>query len=164
MARPVKQVSEKHIEVAQLKQLGYTNDQIASTTGYSLAHIKSILANPEVKKFAASGESEIPSAATVEQVLDRAKLKAILLLENIINDSSELGDHAPTLKQRYDAATSILEMAGHGKNVKIEHSHRHILSSQDFERVRNRALNGPVAEAIEVTATPVEALPEIDGL
>ena len=165
MPKPIKKVSKKHLEVAQLKELGYTHAEIASATGYSTHHIKSILANPDLKAVAKgeSGPTVAPVEPTksVDDVIRRAAIKAILLLEQVMNDSSELGDTAPTLKQRIDAAVEILGMAGHGKSVKVNHSHTHLLRPSDFDEIRRRGLGGS-ENAIEVKATPVavEALPE----
>lgn len=165
MARPIKKITEAHIEVAQLKQLGNTVAQIKEKTGFSEDHIKSILCTPKIKEFMAgyaNSASIIERAGTVEDVLKRVTMKSILLLEKIIDDDASLGDTTPTVKQRLDAAIEVLGMAGYGKSVKVDHKHTHLLQGSDFDEIRRRSLGGN-DRAIEVEATPIEALPELPG-
>lgn len=154
MGRTVKEVTSEHRRVAYLKSQGATYGEIAEETGYSESHIKAILRNPEIKELVQSEriwDDKTKQEESVEKVIARASLNAIHLLEQIVKDSETLGDHAPTTKQRMDAAREILEMAGYAGRQRVDHTHRHVLQPADFKEIRERAERPQI---IDVEATP----------
>jgi lambda repressor-like predicted transcriptional regulator len=155
MARPIKELNHKHRRVAQLRAQGLTHPEIAEQTGFSPSHVKTILATPEVKDMVTAEsirDSALKTMKTVEEVLDRAKVSAILLLEQVINDSDLLGDNAPTTKQRLDAAIELLGIAGYSKTQRVDHQHSHLLQHTDLAEIRSRAMLPPMVHVIDVEA------------
>lgn len=158
MSDPIKDIKPEHRECARLKAQGLTHRQIAEKTGYSHGHIKNILRNPHLSEVVRK-ETIINSATgavkDVQEVLDRAKLKAVLLLEQIVDDSDTLGEMSPGIKQRMDAAIEILGMVGiSSKNTKVDHEHKHILKYSDVERIRERARDLNIIDVKAVAVSP----------
>lgn len=156
MARAIKEITSAHRKVATLRAQGVAHREIAAKTGFSVSHVKTILLTPEVRDLvAAEGirDSRLKTDKSVQEVVDRASLSAIQLLEQIINDSDLLGDNAPTTKQRIDAAIEMLGIAGYGKSQKVDHTHSHILQPADLLEIRTRARLLPSAEVIDIEAS-----------
>lgn len=156
MARPIKEINNNHRKVAALRAQGMAHREIAAQTGFSATHVKTILATPEVRDLVAAEsiqDSRLRTDKSIQEVIDRASLRAIQLLEQVINDSDLLGDNAPTTKQRLDAAIEVLGIAGYGKSQKVDHTHSHILQPADLAEIRQRARLLPVAEVIDVDAS-----------
>lgn len=156
MGRTVKELTQEHRNIAYLRAQGATHNAIAEQTGYSAAHVKVVLRNPQVAELVDNerlNDTLTGNDKTVREVVDRAKLKAILLLEQVVTDSPTLKDHSPTMKQRVDAAIEILGMAGHSsKHIKVDHEHTHVLRPADMDLIATRAALLPPIEvkAIEI--------------
>ena len=156
MARAIKEITADHRKVAALRAQGLAHREIAAKTGFSIGHVKTILLTPEIRDLVAVEtirDSNLQTDKSVKEVIDRASLKAIQLLEQVIVDSDLLGDNAPTTKQRIDAAIEMLGIAGYGKSQKVDHTHSHILQPADLIEIRQRARLLPAAEVIDVEAS-----------
>lgn len=152
MARSVKEITNEHRNVAYLKTLRKTNKEIAEETGFSESHVKNILRNPEIQELVKSETltNEVTGMEKgVGEVISRATLKAVVLLERIIDDSPTLGHQAATLKQRMEAALEVIKIAGLSTN-NSNVVHTHILKPSDMEDIRSRAVMYKPQEVIDV--------------
>lgn len=158
------EIPSKYREMAYLRSLGLTQQEISEKVGYSLTQTKKILRRPEIVELVKNEEltnSATNSTKSVQEVLDRAKLKAVLLLEQIVTDSDTLGDHHPSLRNRFDAAVEILGMVGiSSKNIKVGHTHTHILQPSDMDLIRAKPTE---CEVIDVEPEGVKAIEHKDS-
>lgn len=165
MGRTIKNINNDHRRVAYLRAQGKSHAEIAEETGFSEGHVKTILRNKEIQKLVedeSTYNSTTRSAKSVEEVVKRASLSAVNLLEQIINDSPTLGDHAPSMKNRFDAAAKILAIAGYSDKVQVNHNHTHALQGDMFARIQQRARELREDSVVEVEATPINEVKEIE--
>ena len=165
MGRTIKEVTSEHRRVAYLRSQGKTHKQIAEETGFSEPHVKTILRNDEIKALVESEttKNEITGQdKAVEEVLNRSKLKAVQLLEQVITDSDTLGDYSPSLKNRIEAAIEILGMCGiSSKHSKLDVEHKHVVQPALMEKIIQRASDNNIIEVeAECLSGSIETIPD----
>jgi len=146
----VKDLNERHHEIARLVVLGYKNNEIATMLHLNYAFVSSVRNAPQVKEQisfmrAARDKDTVDIAKQIKEALP----ECIRYLSETIPDP-EVSDHI-----RSKNAFGLLAIGGHTatKNVNIKGVHA-VLTADDIKEIRDNATK--IAGEIDILAESTE--------
>lgn len=147
----VKEMNERHHEIARMVLLGYKNVEIAEILNISKDFVCSVRNAPPVKEQVA-----ILAGARDNSTIDIARQIQAILPECVQYLSETIGNPEISSNLRSRNAFGLLATGGHGpsKNVNVKGVHA-VLTADDIKEIREKA------ESIAIDAGMIEE--EVDG-
>ena len=128
----IEHIWDVHREILRRLVLGQSRKQIAEDLGITPQTVTNVansqVAQRELERLRNERDEQVKD---VKKIIERASVKAALVLEEVIEDPGARGS------DRVRAAIDILDRAGHGAVKKVAQMH---LTPEDIERIRERGI------------------------